>query len=174
MKPTFAKMGLKVNNTIKTITIGEQEIEVKQYLPINDKLELISNVINKSLDDINDFYNPVQIEVFTKLEMLYYYTNITFTDKQKEDPAKLYDLCESNNIFEAILNLIPEEELNMIWDGAEDCIKAIYAYQNSIYGILERVSTDYANTNLDLDILKEKVNNLGDVGFLHDVVTKLG
>jgi hypothetical protein len=29
MKPTFAKLGLKINNTVKTITIEGQEIEVK-------------------------------------------------------------------------------------------------------------------------------------------------
>ena len=46
MKPTFAKLGLKMNNNIKTILINDQEIEVKQYLPINEKLDLIGSVIN--------------------------------------------------------------------------------------------------------------------------------
>jgi len=60
MKPTFAKLGLKLDNNIKTIVINEQEIEVKQYLPINDKLDLISTVINLSMDD-NNFANPVKV-----------------------------------------------------------------------------------------------------------------
>lgn len=46
MKPTFTKLGLKINNTVKTIIIGDQEIEVKQYLPVNNKLEIIGNVIS--------------------------------------------------------------------------------------------------------------------------------
>jgi hypothetical protein len=46
MKPTFAKLGLKMNNNIKTIIINEQEIEVKQYAPINEKLVMIGNIIN--------------------------------------------------------------------------------------------------------------------------------
>jgi hypothetical protein len=29
MKPTFAKLGLKMNNNIKTIIINDQEIEIK-------------------------------------------------------------------------------------------------------------------------------------------------
>ena len=30
MKPTFAKLGLKMNNNIKTIIVNDQEIEIKQ------------------------------------------------------------------------------------------------------------------------------------------------
>jgi hypothetical protein len=41
-------------------------------------------------------------------------------------------------------------------------------------GILERVAVDYENTDLDLDSLKEKIQNLGDVSLLQDVITKLG
>ena len=63
-KLAFTKLGLKANNQIKTVLFNEQEIEVKQYLPINNKLELISNVINASHDD-NNFANPVKVSVFT-------------------------------------------------------------------------------------------------------------
>ena len=65
-KLAFTKLGLKTNNQIKTILFNEQEIEVKQYLPINEKLEMISNVINLSADD-NNFANPVKVSVFTTL-----------------------------------------------------------------------------------------------------------
>ena len=67
-KLAFTKLGLKTNNQIKTIQFNEQEIEVKQYLPINEKLEMISNVINLSADD-NNFANPVKVRVFTTLEI---------------------------------------------------------------------------------------------------------
>jgi hypothetical protein len=46
MKPTFAKLGLKMNNSVNTIMFNDQEIEVNQYLPINDKLDLIAAVIS--------------------------------------------------------------------------------------------------------------------------------
>ena len=45
-KVAFSKLGLKVNQDIKTIEFNGQNIEVKQYLPIQDKLRLISNIIN--------------------------------------------------------------------------------------------------------------------------------
>ena len=55
-KIAFTKLGLKPNKEIKTITWGDQEIEIKQYLSANEKLEMISNVINLSADD-NNFAN---------------------------------------------------------------------------------------------------------------------
>ena len=109
-----------------------------------------------------------------KLEIIFRYTNISFTDKQKEDLVKLYDLMDSNDLFDIIINEIPENEYNTIVDGVMDCSEAIYAYQNSIMGVLERVSTDYDNMNLNLDALKEKFQDLGDVSLLQEVITKLG
>lgn len=173
MKPTFAKLGLKMNNSINTVMFNDQEIEVKQYLPINDKLDLIAAVINQASDD-NNFMNPVKTEVFMRLEIIFRYTNISFTEKQKEDLVKLYDLIDSNNLFNIIINAIPEEEYNIIVDGVMDCSEAIYTYQNSIMGVLERVSSDYEATDLNLDALKDKLNDLGDISLLQDVVNKLG
>ena len=83
-KVSLTKLGLKVNQDVKNIEFNEQIVEVKQYLPVNDKLELISNVINSAHDE-NNFSNPIKVSVFTTLEIMYAYTNVNFTDKQKED-----------------------------------------------------------------------------------------
>ena len=37
-KVSLTKLGLKVNQDAKSIEFNEQIIEVKQYLPINEKL----------------------------------------------------------------------------------------------------------------------------------------
>ena len=74
-KVSFTKLGLKRQDNIKVAKFGENEIEVKQYLPINEKLELVEFVLNNSADQ-NNFANPLKVEVFTNLAILYYYTNI--------------------------------------------------------------------------------------------------
>ena len=50
MKATFNNMKLKVNTEIKTLIIREDmdPIEVKQYLPIKDKIDMIEAVIDQS------------------------------------------------------------------------------------------------------------------------------
>ena len=42
VKVTFNKLNLTKNTEIKNIDINENIIEVKQYLPVEEKLELIS------------------------------------------------------------------------------------------------------------------------------------
>ena len=171
-KVSFSKLGLKVNQDIKTIIFNNQNIEVKQYLPINEKLELISNVINASHDD-NNFANPVKVSVFTTLEIMYAYTNINFTDKQKEDPTKLYDMLVSSGLIAAVVNAIPEAEYHEVLCGVSDSIDAIYTYRNSVMGILEQVSQDYSNLDLDVTKIQEKLADPENMEFLKEVTTKL-
>ena len=172
-KVSLTKLGLKINQDIKTIEFNEQTIEVKQYLPVNDKLELISNVINASHDE-NNFSNPVKVSVFTTLEIMYSYTNINFTDKQKEDPTKLYDMLISSGLVAAVINTIPEAEHHEVLRGISDSIDAIYTYRNSVLGILESISADYSQLNLDAEEIQKKLGDPNNMAFLKEVLTKLG
>ena len=172
-KVGFTKLGLKVNQDVNYIEFNEQTIEVKQYLPVNDKLELISNVINASADN-NNFANPVKISVFSTLEIFYAYTNINFTEKQKEDPTKLYDTLISSGLVAAVANAIPEAEYHEIMRGIADSINAVYTYRNSVLGILETVSQDYEGLNLDASAIQSKLADPENMALLKQVLTKLG
>ena len=172
-KVSLIKLGLKVNQDVKNIEFNEQIIEVKQYLPINEKLELISSVINSAADE-NNFSNPVKENVFLTLEILYHYTNINFTDKQKEDPVKLYDLVVSSGLVNKVTDLIPEEELDEVINGVAQSVKAIYTYKNSILGILESISQDYSSLNLDATEIQQKLADPDNMALLKQILTKLG
>ena len=172
-KVSFSKLGLKVNQDVKNIVFNDQTIEIKQYLPINDKLELIGNVINLSADD-NNFANPMKVDLFTTLEIIYAYTNINFTDKQKEDFLKLYDSILSSGLADMIFDAIPESEMNQLLIAIEKSVKAVYDYKNSALGIMESISTDYSNLNLDATAIQEKLADPDNMNFLKDVMTKLG
>ena len=172
-KPTFAKLKLARNNSVKVVTFNDIEIEVKQYLPINEKLQLISNVINAAADE-NNFSNPIKEDLFGTLEIIYAYTNLGFTEKQKEDPAKLYDDMISSGFADAIIKEIPSDEYNAIVNGINECTKAIYTYRNSLLGILEATVADYGNLELDATDLQSKMADPNNMALLKDVLTKLG
>ena len=172
-KVSFTKLGLKKNEEVEILHINEQDIEVKQYLPINEKLELISSVINSAADE-NNFSNPVKENVFLTLEILYHYTNINFTDKQKEDPVKLYDLVVSSGLVNKVTDLIPEEDLDEVINGVAQSIKAIYTYKNSVLGILESISQDYSGLNLEATEIQQKLSDPNNMALLKQVLTKLG
>ena len=173
MKPTFAKLGLKINNEVNTVIINDQEITVKQYLPVNEKLALIGDVIEQAADN-NNFANPVKLEVFTKLEIVFNYTNLTFTEKQKEDLVKLYDTLESNNIFNQIMPAMDELELKTVVESIEECAKAVYTYKNSILGLLDTIGQDYGDLSAGASEIQAKLADEDNLALLKNVLTKLG
>lgn len=172
-KLSFTKLGLKKLDEIKTLTIGENIIEVKQYLPVNEKLDLIARVLNGAHDE-NNFPNPIKIDVIGSLEIIMAYTNITFTDKQKEDIGKLYDLLEENGLIDQIVELIPAAEYDFILGGIDKTIDAVYTYQNSVLGILESVNQDYGQLNLDATEIQKKLNDPNALATVKEVLNKLG
>ena len=172
-KATFTKLALKKKEEVKNIKINDINIEVKQYLSVNDKLDLIARVISGAHDQ-NNFPNPIKIEVIGAMEIIMAYTNITFTDKQKEDIAKLYDILDSNGIINQIVSAIPEDEYHFLIDGINDTIDAVYTYQNSVLGILDTVSQDYSNLNLDATEIQKKLADKDNLSLVRDVLTKLG
>ena len=169
----FTKLSLKRKNEVKTITINNNQIEIKQYLPVNEKLDLIARVINGAHDQ-NNFPNPIKIEVIGTLEMIMAYTNISFTEKQKEDIPKLYDLLEENSVIKDIISQIPEDEYNFIIDGINKTVDAVYTYNNSVLGILEAVSKDYSNLDFDATQIQKKMADPENLKLVKDVLTKLG
>ena len=56
-KIAFTKLNLIKDTSVKILDWQNQKIEVKQFLSTKDKLDLISRVINLSVDD-HVFYNP--------------------------------------------------------------------------------------------------------------------
>ena len=169
----FTKLGLKPNNEIQTIEFNEQTIEVKQYLPVEEKLELITNVLELSHDS-NNFSNPVKVSVYTTLEIIEKYTNVNFTEKQKENPTKLYDLLVGNGFAAAVIKAIPESEYDEILTGIKQTIKSVYKYQNSVMGILDTISQDYSNLNLDATEIHQQLADPENLSLLKNIMTKLG
>lgn len=169
----FGALKLVAQDFTTHIEWEDQIIEVKTYLPVNDKLDLISWVINQSADDLK-FYNVGKIKIFLVLAVTKYYTNIKFTNKQLENPTKLYDLLINSGLYEKILFGIPEEEYTWLENVLKDTVDSIYKYQNSIMGILDTVTTDYKDLNFDVEQLQKNISNPENLTLLKDVVTKLG
>ena len=174
-KVSFSKLGLSKNTDIKNFEYNGQNIEVKQYLPINDKATLVATILNYTLNNgENRFPNPLQVEVFTLLQIIEKYSNITFTEKQKEDPAKLYDLITSSGLWELVENNLDAKDYGLLLKYIRESIESYYNYHNSIFGILDSINTDYNNMNLDATEIQKKLNDPENMALLRDVLAKLG
>ena len=173
-KLAFSKLKLKLPTEVVELHYEEQIIEVKQYLPLEEKLSLIGDIVNKSWDENANFYNPCQYEVCTNFEVIKRYTNLAFTEKQEEDFYKTYDLLDGNGIIKQIWQVIPEDEANFIKMGVEKVIKAIYEYQHSVFGIIDNIKNNYNNLDLDASGIQQKLADPENMELLKTVLAKLG
>jgi hypothetical protein len=173
-KVPFSKLQAKVDSgTTKLFysnSAGEEICyEVKHYLPIQEKLELVSRIVNYSADD-NNFYNPMKVKIFMVLEVTYAYTNLSFTEKMKEDPFKLYDTLVSTGIFTDIIDVIREKDWQEIQQNVWDVIKNIYDYKNSAAGIIDMIATDYSSINMDLTNIQEKLADPNSLSLVKEIL----
>ena len=173
-KVPFSKFQAKVDNGVTKNfycnSAGEEiYYEVKHYLPFAEKLELVTNIVNKSIDD-NGFYNPMRVKFNMVLEITYAYTNLSFTDKMKEDPFKLYDILVSTNIFADIINVIYEKDWAEIQENVWNTIKNIYDYKNSAAGILEMISNDYSAVNFNLEEIQDKLGSPESLELIREIL----
>ena len=159
-KVSFNKLGLKVNQEVKELDWNGQKIEVKQYLPIAEKFSLISEVLMDCQDtDNNNFMSISKMVMYLGIQIVIHYTNINITDKMKEDPAKLYDQLDSTGLLTEIKNNMNEKEFITLCDWCKETCEHLYSYRNSIYAILDAMTTDYDNLNLDIEEIQKNVQN---------------
>lgn len=160
-----------VLNNIKTQNITEYKIndlgvEVLSYLPLLDKYNLINITLQESFD--GSIYHPVKIEGAFYVYVAILYTNITFTEKQKTDIFKTYDLIMSSGLLNMILQNIPEEEFNTLLTLFKDTLTANEQYLHSFTSVVNQFSEQIASKAAQLqeqvkDIDFDKIQNTVDL-----------
>ena len=107
------------------------------------------------------------MDMYFHLYLVYLYTNLTFTEKQREDEFKLYDTLKSNGLMDAVITAIPEEEYKMLYDYlVEESQKRMKAMRSAV-GLIQSIINDLpAQAQAAADIVnsfdKEKYQNVVD------------
>lgn len=163
-KITFSSLKLKYEPQVQKFYFnGDKEIEVVQYIDTDKKNDLISIALQKSEE--NGVYNLIQLDAYFHLYIVYMYTNITFTDKQKEDEMKLFDLIKETGLLKEIIDRIPEDEYDFLFDMLELQKDSILHYRNTAGAVLQSFINDLPkNAQAALDIVnnfdKDKFNQV--------------
>ena len=160
---SYANLKLKLNNDTKNFIFGEHTIEVYQYLPVADKYDLVMITLQKSEEGY--LYNPIKLDMFFHLHLVYMYSNLNFTQKQKEDEEKIYDCLRSNGLLDKILENFPEAEYKELMKFLEELIDVKYRFNLSAAGTVDRILTDLPRQAEAMqEILQEydpnKINNI--------------
>ena len=139
-KVTFASLKLKMDESVKIIKVMDHEVEVKQAIPVSDKNDLVQIALQKSEE--NGIYNEIMFDMYFHLNLVYLYTNIVFTDKQREDEAKLYDILQSNHVIEQVISAMAENEYTDLLQYANDMQAAMLRYRNTAGAVLQSIIQD--------------------------------
>lgn len=153
-KITYSSLKLKINTEVNTFDFNGNQIEVLKYLPLEDKCALINLALQSAKE--NAIYNPARLEAYFHLYIVMLYTNINFTEKQKEDKIKLYDALKSNGLIDQVLMNMDEDEYSALCEYLNQQESDILNYQNTIAGIIDNI---IENLPIQAEEMQKIVNN---------------
>lgn len=142
-KVSFANLKLKVQDISHEVQFSNDNgqtiaFSIIDYLPIQDKLDLVNIAIAKSRDGYNNINRYLAKELMN-LYIVIMYTNISFTEKQKENEYKLYDILKSNQVIETVIKAMPQQEylelqtlLKMLIEDEKNMNKSIAGAINNL------------------------------------------
>lgn len=134
----FKDINLKLNKSIKVIKINGKDVNVKQYLPAEDKNSILENTIQKA--DQGTILNTFALDIVFHVYLVVKYTDITFDGEDLNDIFKLYDILESNKVIDSVVAAVPEEEYKSLRESLMDLSYDYSNYRNSARAIIEQLT----------------------------------
>lgn len=154
-KISLNKLNLEKNTEIKKVNIGGVEIDILQYLPIADKIDLLDIVIQESL--IGYTCDPMLQDALLHMYITTSYTNITLTPTQKENFLDTYDLLEKNGVISEIVHAIPNNEYEELIESLSLKTEKIEKEINSVVGVIREAINKIPAS---LDEAKEQLSSI--------------
>ena len=139
-KVSYANLKLKTNTDVNTFEFQGQTIEVLKYLPIDDKYDLVMIALQKAEQD--GIYNPILLDLYFHLYLVYMYTNVSFTERQKDNEPHLYDTLASNGFMKQFLDTIEIEEYEELMLYVDEIMETTLRYKNTAGAVLQSVIQD--------------------------------
>ena len=137
----YSDLNLKLNKETVIVKINDKvEVEVLQYLPIEDKIDLIQIALQRSLE--NGVYNPLKLDMYFNLYIVYMYSNFEFTDEEKADEFKLYNELQSNDIIIHVIAGMADGEYDCLLDYLKTMQEVNQTYRNSAVALLQTFIQD--------------------------------
>lgn len=161
----YKDLGLKKKTELKEFNWEGNKIYISKYLPIESKYDIVMITLQEALED--KIYNPIKLDMCFHVNLVLMYTDLVFTEEERQDMGKLYDEMKSTGFLDEFLKNIDEEEYKEMQEDIEDISKLLMGYNTSAAGILAKFIDDLpANAEAAQKILDgfdpEKYQNVID------------
>jgi len=171
--PNFKDLKLETKVPIAKLKINDAiELDVRTYLPMQDKIALVTYVVDHAIDENTGRFSPLRIGLFFDLAVAFYYGGISFEDDVNALDA--YDALETNGVLDSIVNAIPSEEYDAIKSLVEETAKDIADYNSSFAGILRIASSEAGGLGEKTEELLTKVKNREGLEILDEIKNVVG
>lgn len=128
----YSDLGLTTSNEIKPIKFKNGfVINVKQYLPISEKLSLIDISLQNSIH-ADGYYDPMVLDFVFNTYVVFCYTDLEFTEEEKSEIGKIYDELLSSGLLNKILEAIPKAEYDELYNYLIEKQTAAVQYKGSL------------------------------------------
>lgn len=116
MENVFLKdLELKKNSSTLNFEINGVAIEVKQFLPTFDKINLVASAVKTSI--VDGVVNEMVMDTTLHYLIVEHYTNLEFTADEIENLVDTYDLLESNDVINQVLSKLPEGDYDELFSA---------------------------------------------------------
>ena len=166
-KTAFSTLKLKVPKTYTEFEFENKLIQILNYLPIQEKEDIIEIAYQKAI--INNSFNPILFNIYFLLNIVYSYTNLTFTDEQRKDEKKLYDMLDSSGLLNNILQNMNKAETLFFSDNVDEYVKQKLSQDYSAVGLFNNAVGAF---NTFSKTISEKVSNV-DPDTLQNIIDNL-
>lgn len=137
---TRIKSACKIDTSVNIFDFEGNTVEVLKYLPVEDKVDLVQVALQEAEED--GVYNDIKLDVFFNLNIVYLYSNISFTDNQKSDPYKLYDQLQCAGIIDQVIANMDQDEYSQLLEYLEKTKENRLVYGNSAAAVLRSFIQD--------------------------------
>lgn len=169
----YNDLGIETKVEEKTIKVyGDKELTVRNYLPMAEKIALISYVVDHALDESTGRFSPVRVGLFFDLAVAHFYGGINFPDEVKALDA--YDALETNFVLNAIISAIPQDEYVSMRELVIETTNDIADYNSSFAGVMQIASQDADGLGNQIEELLGKVKNREGMELLSEIKNVVG
>lgn len=136
----FSDLNCTMQTDVKSIDFKGETINIKQHIPTTDMLDIIALAIQNSAE--NGYYNPIKLDVFFSMYLVYSYSDLEFTEEEKTDIYSLFDSLHCSGLLDEIIDNIPSEEYQYMADAINEISEKKANYGNSFAGVLTSIIAD--------------------------------
>jgi hypothetical protein len=126
----FSNLKLNPSTGKETIKIGDYEISVSRYLPIQEKMNLIDITLQESYR--LGMFHPVLLQTMFYVNLVSKYTDIVFSEEDRLHYDDLYDTLTISGVIREVIAAIPQSEYENLLELLEDSERKMIERNNSI------------------------------------------